>query len=259
LRANLYPSNVTFTNTTTTAYTVTGAGGIRGTTGLSKTGNGRLTLSNQNSYAGATLVDAGTLTLDYTTIAPLPASNPISIPTGSTLVLSHAGGTFNLANPISGSGTVIVDPSTTTAGNRDFGTGAVTWNTSGFNGTLRLAPTTGTMRIQVDNTADVGSGPVGNCQRRPDTGEHGQPHLPQRHHDCRHRVERSCRLSRSDPGEQSDHLHRDPSLSPVPRNLARSGGTMNITNSIGGGALPSAAATTTMPKPSSITGKRRGI
>jgi fibronectin-binding autotransporter adhesin len=158
IASNVTPSNVTFNNTTATTYSVTGAGGIAGTTGLTKNGSGTVTLATPNTYTGATIVNAGTLAANYSTATALSAASPITIAGGATLRLEHAGGTFALSNTISGAGTVIVDPSTTTAGPRDLAT--VNWNAAGFTGTLRLAPTLGTMRIQVDTPADLGNATV---------------------------------------------------------------------------------------------------
>src|SRR5204862_3914714 len=59
IAANVTPSKVSFTNTTATTYTLSGAGGIIGTAELNKTGNGTLVLTNPNSYSGATTVGAG--------------------------------------------------------------------------------------------------------------------------------------------------------------------------------------------------------
>ena len=158
IAANVTPSNVNFTNTTSTAITISGAAGIVGATGITKSGNGTVTLSNPNQYGGTTAVQAGTLVLDHTTATPLSTLSQINVSAGATTRFSHAGGTFALSNPISGAGTVVIDPSTTTAGNRDIAT--VNWNTTGFTGTLRLAPTTGTMRITVDNPTDLGAATV---------------------------------------------------------------------------------------------------
>ena len=63
IAANVSPSNVTFTNTTSTPFTVTGAAGIIGTTALTKSGNGILNLGGAHQYSGATLLQAGTTNL----------------------------------------------------------------------------------------------------------------------------------------------------------------------------------------------------
>ncbi len=60
---NVSPSSVTFTNTTAT-YTLSGANGISGVTGLSVTGGGLVILTNTNTYTGPTsILTAGTLQL----------------------------------------------------------------------------------------------------------------------------------------------------------------------------------------------------
>ena len=158
IAANVTPSKVAFANTTSTAITISGASGIVGTTGITKSGNGIVTLSNPNQFSGTTAVQAGTLVLDHSTATPLSTLSQVNVSAGAVTRFSHAGGTFALSNPITGAGTVVIDPSTTTAGNRDIAT--VNWNTTGFTGTLRLAPTTGTMRIVVDNPTDLGAGTV---------------------------------------------------------------------------------------------------
>ena len=60
-----------------------------GTLSLVKTGTGTQTLGGSNKYTGGTTVGAGTLTLDYTTVASKLAD---------TGVLNFSGGTLNLAN-----------------------------------------------------------------------------------------------------------------------------------------------------------------
>ena len=128
------------------------------------TSSGTTTLSPAaaNTFTGAVTVSAGTLTANNTTALPIPVANAISVASGATLRFQHNNGgatnAINLVNPISGAGTIIIDPGVTTAGNRSLDT--VTWNTTGFTGTLRLAPTTGTMRIAVDNPTDLGGGTV---------------------------------------------------------------------------------------------------
>ena len=73
--------------------------------------------------------------------------------------MNHNGGTIALNNPpLTGAGTVTIDPNLITAGNRDLG--AVTWDASAFTGTLVLSSTTGTMRIQANLPTDVGTGPI---------------------------------------------------------------------------------------------------
>jgi len=61
LNVPVTPGSVTFDNTTKT-YTVSGSGSIGGTTGVTKTGAGAVTLATANAYLGATTVNGGTLT-----------------------------------------------------------------------------------------------------------------------------------------------------------------------------------------------------
>ena len=86
LNSLVNPGSVTFNNSTTTPYTVSGTGSIGGTTGLTKSGDGMVTLSNTNTYTGATHVNAGTLTLGHATDT---LSGPVNI----------NGGTLNVDNP----------------------------------------------------------------------------------------------------------------------------------------------------------------
>ena len=161
---NLTGGSLTGSNITVAAgATMTATGAINnafGGSAVTITSSGTTTLAPTvaSTFTGAVAVNGGTLTANYTTAAPIPAANAISVAGGATLRLRHDGGVFGLANPISGAGTVVVDPGAVTAGARDIT--AVTWNTAGFTGTLRLAPTTGTMRIAVDNPTDLGSGIV---------------------------------------------------------------------------------------------------
>ena len=56
------PASVTVTNPTAN-YTISGSGGIAGSTALTKSGAGTLALSTANNYSGATTVNGGTLAL----------------------------------------------------------------------------------------------------------------------------------------------------------------------------------------------------
>lgn len=157
--SNVSPSTVTFNNTTLTNYTLSGTGGIIGITGLTKTADGLLTINSPNAYTGATTINAGSVVANFSAGTAIPSASAISVALGTSLTLGHNGGTFALNNlSLTGAGSVTIDPSFTTAGNRDLA--GVTWNASAFTGPLNLAPTTGTMRIQVDNLADIGTGPM---------------------------------------------------------------------------------------------------
>ncbi len=58
--ANVSPATVVFNNTVN-QYTITGTHGIAGGTGITKSGNGSLTLATPNTFAGAVNVNAGTV------------------------------------------------------------------------------------------------------------------------------------------------------------------------------------------------------
>ena len=62
IATDVSPTSVTFSNTSKN-YTLTGAAGIAGSTGLSKSGTGTLTISAANSYTGATSISGGVVNI----------------------------------------------------------------------------------------------------------------------------------------------------------------------------------------------------
>src|SRR6185369_16528915 len=52
LNANVLPFSMTVNNSTGNNYVISGSGGIGGTTGITKTGTGSLTLNTTNTYTG---------------------------------------------------------------------------------------------------------------------------------------------------------------------------------------------------------------
>ena len=62
LNGPVLPGSVTVT--TASAYSITGGGSIGGTTGLTMSGGGTLTLSTVNSYTGVTTVNGGTIVIN---------------------------------------------------------------------------------------------------------------------------------------------------------------------------------------------------
>jgi len=61
LDATALPSSVTFTNSSASDYTLSGVGGIGGSANLSKSGNGQVTISTNNTYSGTTVINEGTI------------------------------------------------------------------------------------------------------------------------------------------------------------------------------------------------------
>jgi len=58
------PTTLLVNNSTAKHYIITGNGGIAGTTGLTKTNTGILTILNTNSYTGPTVIGGGVLELE---------------------------------------------------------------------------------------------------------------------------------------------------------------------------------------------------
>lgn len=136
---------------------------ISGTSGLTMAGAGTTILGGANTYTGATTVNAGTLTLDFTQ-AGAPASNIVSA--SSALVLG--GGTLNL-NGSSGTNSQAFASTAINAGSSNFTAtqggattlnatlGAITRSTGGVvNFTL---PTAGSI-----STTTANSNPTGGSQ-----------------------------------------------------------------------------------------------
>ena len=104
--SNVSPGSVTFGNTNL-IYTVNGPGGIVGSTALSVTGGGLVTLANSNGYTGATLISAGTLQAAHAN-----ALTNSTVTVNDTLIFNTNGGTisnFNLGGLAGGyNGNVIL-------------------------------------------------------------------------------------------------------------------------------------------------------
>src|SRR5262249_47219099 len=93
------PGDVSFTNTGANDYTITGFGSIDGSTSLTKTGSGTVTLAVTSTYSGATNVNGGTLIFaGFST-----GTGKYSIASGATLRIGNGGtfgnlGTGNVSN-----------------------------------------------------------------------------------------------------------------------------------------------------------------
>lgn len=115
------PSAITFNNTTKT-YTLSGAGGIGGNTGVTKQGTGRVILATANTYTGPTNVQAGVLQIGDGVGGSL-GTTTVNIAAGATVELNL----FTPYNaPTSGAGTLKTIGSSVF----DIGPGVLTGNTA---------------------------------------------------------------------------------------------------------------------------------
>jgi autotransporter-associated beta strand protein len=90
----LQPTSVTVNNSVN-SYTFAGSGDISGSTGITKSGTGTLTVSNANSYSGSTFVNAGTLVM----------ANPAALGNNTGLIRFPASSTGTLRVSTDGSDT----------------------------------------------------------------------------------------------------------------------------------------------------------
>jgi autotransporter-associated beta strand protein/T5SS/PEP-CTERM-associated repeat protein len=90
------PGNVTFNNTDT-SYSIGGTGGINGTTGLLKQGDGLVTIGTSNAYTGATRLEAGILSVG--SIANSGSPSGIGASSADPTNLVFAGGTLRYTGP----------------------------------------------------------------------------------------------------------------------------------------------------------------
>jgi len=126
---NLGSATLTNFNTATDTF----SGNITGTGGLTKSGNGILNLTGNNSFTGTTTVGAGTLTLNNAAASNLTIRGDITV-NGGNLTLSAANQIADASNVTLSSGTV------------DFGAQAETVNSFTMTGgTLRRAGATLTL------------------------------------------------------------------------------------------------------------------
>ena len=100
--ANIAPASVTFNNNAFN-YALTGAYGIAGTASLTLSGSGVVTLSNSNTYSGATAINAGTLVIAAAAGASPNSTFTINVNNGLAF---GAGVTAGTLGGLSGSGGV---------------------------------------------------------------------------------------------------------------------------------------------------------
>jgi fibronectin-binding autotransporter adhesin len=105
LNTTVMPGSVTFNNNTN-HYTISGTGNIAGTTGLTLTGSGLVTLLTSNTYTGTTNISSGTLQLGN------GISGQDGSITGSTSIVNMGSlifdnvGNQSYSSVLSGSGTI---------------------------------------------------------------------------------------------------------------------------------------------------------
>ncbi|QOV89751.1 autotransporter-associated beta strand repeat-containing protein [Humisphaera borealis] len=164
--ANQTAAGVTFDNTTAYTLTSTGTFGIAGTGGLIKKNTGTVTISSANTYTGSTDVQQGTLIANFNTGTAqtvFAAASTINVASGATFKAVANDSSFTLANNLTGSGLVVIDPHLTAgAAVRDV---TISGNNAGFTGTLRLSPTVigdglGTFRTNQMTPANAGGATI---------------------------------------------------------------------------------------------------
>lgn len=169
------PSSVIFTNASK-AYTISGANGITGATGITKSGAARVAFNTTaNSFTGPVTINAGTVaaqsvddigetsslgsgtdiiingaatTLEYTGTGADSTNRPVTITGGATIQTTSASGEITLSGGISGTGTL----TKTGPGTLILSAENVYGNTTISAGTLQVGDT--------DSYGTLGTGPV---------------------------------------------------------------------------------------------------
>ena len=100
--ADVSPATIIFNNTSN-QYTVSGTHGIAGSTGITKNGNGTLTLATPNSFSGAVAINAGTVRAGHASALGSAASGT-TVASGATLDLN---GTAVGAEPLTLNGSLV--------------------------------------------------------------------------------------------------------------------------------------------------------
>jgi autotransporter-associated beta strand protein len=167
--------------------TLTVAGNIAGAGGLTKIGSGSLMLSGTNTYAGATVVNTGTLVLNGA--GALPAGSSVAIAAGATVIVQNGaqvsgftgGGSLVIgpgspiilgAGDASGtSSSVLVGPATITKVGSGIvtitGASTFTGKTSIQNGTLSVSSLNGFAGLSHTWSTFAGIAGVSNCADGP--------------------------------------------------------------------------------------------
>ena len=115
---NVTPASVVFDNTSAVPYTLSGANSIGGATGIVKTKNGTVTISNANTFTGPVSISTGTISVNAVAVgaanSPLGAGTAVNLAAGGTLEFTGATGSTNRTLGIgAGGGTVRVQAAST--------------------------------------------------------------------------------------------------------------------------------------------------
>jgi autotransporter-associated beta strand protein len=102
-------------------YDFAGSGLIAGPGGLTKSGSGTLTLEDNNTYLGATLINAGTVQVGA---GGSSGSLGTGLITNNASLAFNLGDAFTLASPIYGTGSVTLEGGPVTASGSNYYTGA---------------------------------------------------------------------------------------------------------------------------------------
>jgi len=146
--ANVQPYSVTFNNSALN-YSLNGSFGITGTTALTMSNNGALTINNANTYSGGTFVYAGTVTVN----GSLNSTAPVTVSSGATLAGTGSVGPATIADGGAVSGNLTL--SSLTFG----GTGTLTTTGAGITvGAITNEGAASSVTINVNNTGGWANG-----------------------------------------------------------------------------------------------------
>jgi fibronectin-binding autotransporter adhesin len=143
LNTIVHPNAVTFNNNINN-YTITGTGGINGSTGLMMTGTGIVILNTSNGFTGPVTINAGITSLQKS--GALGASVGVTVASGATLQLQGGVTTGNVPLSITGTGAGGQNGVLVNSGGTNTYTGTVTLagnsTISSDSGSLTLSSTT---------------------------------------------------------------------------------------------------------------------
>ena len=157
------PARVEFTHTTPNTYSISGAGSLAGGGDIVHSGTGSTRIATlNNAIAGPIFLSAGSLELDHGAAANQTVLNNarVNVSAGATLRLTSDNVDFNYARPISGGGTVVIDPNSGgTAGPRGV---TISGRNDLFSGTFDLTPTAagGTFRMIANDLGALGTATI---------------------------------------------------------------------------------------------------